>query len=117
MPIYEYRCNDCGSDFEYMQRMSDAPKAACESCGGTLERLISRSSFHFKGGGWYKDLYASSKPQGSSANSDANSSTSSAAKDSGTASSGKDSGSANSSKDSGASSSSSNSASVSSAAT
>lgn len=61
MPIYEYRCTDCGNDFEYQQRMSDAPKSVCESCGGALEKLISRSSFHFKGGGWYKDLYASSK--------------------------------------------------------
>ena len=61
MPIYEYRCNDCGNEFEYQQRMSDDPKTVCENCGGGLEKLISRSAFHLKGGGWYKDLYASSK--------------------------------------------------------
>lgn len=63
MPIYEYQCKECGGEFEYQQRMSDAPKAECESCGGQLERMISRSSFTLKGSGWYKDLYSSAKPQ------------------------------------------------------
>src|SRR5688500_7054998 len=62
MPIYEYRCKDCGSEFEYQQRMSEAAKTQCERCAGVLEKLISRSSFHLKGSGWYKDLYASPKP-------------------------------------------------------
>jgi putative FmdB family regulatory protein len=62
MPIYEYRCTACGSQFEYMQRMSDEAKTTCETCSGTLERLISAAAFHLKGGGWYKDLYSSAKP-------------------------------------------------------
>jgi putative FmdB family regulatory protein len=66
MPVYEYRCNACHQIFEYQQRMADAPKTVCESCSGALERIISRSAFQFKGGGWYKDLYASSKPSESS---------------------------------------------------
>jgi putative FmdB family regulatory protein len=66
MPIYEYRCTACDKVFEYMQRMSDDPKTTCESCGGALERLISRSAFHLKGGGWYKDLYSSTKPESKS---------------------------------------------------
>ena len=41
---------------------SDPPATVCEVCGGAVEKLISRASFQFKGGGWYKDLYASSKP-------------------------------------------------------
>lgn len=61
MPVYEYHCTSCGKDFEYEHRMSDPRKTVCEACGGELERLISRTSFAFKGGGWYKDLYASSK--------------------------------------------------------
>ncbi len=64
MPIYEYRCTDCGKVFEYTQRMTDDPKTECESCAGRLERLISATSFHLKGGGWYKDLYASPKKDG-----------------------------------------------------
>lgn len=69
MPIYEYKCKACGNEFEYQQRMSDAPKSECEQCGGGLEKLISRSSFSLKGGGWYKDLYSSPKPKGGSSES------------------------------------------------
>lgn len=75
MPIYEYRCKKCGKQFEYMQRMSEGPKRKCEDCGAlALERLISNTSFQLKGSGWYKDLYASSKPSsGSDAGSDSGS--------------------------------------------
>lgn len=63
MPVYEYECKACGRDFEYQQRMSDPDKTTCEVCSGALERLISRTAFSLKGGGWYKDLYASPKPE------------------------------------------------------
>ena len=66
MPTYEYKCTSCGKEFEYQQRMSDAPKDVCEACSGKLERLISRTAFQLKGSGWYKDLYSSSKPAESS---------------------------------------------------
>jgi len=61
MPIYEYECQKCEKRFEYMQSFKDAPKKKCESCGGKLEKLISSTGFVLKGGGWYKDLYSSSK--------------------------------------------------------
>ena len=63
MPVYEYQCKACGRDFEYQQRMSDPDKTECEVCGGALDRLISRTAFSLKGSGWYKDLYASPKPE------------------------------------------------------
>ncbi len=63
MPVYEYECKACHVGFEYQQRMSDPDKTVCEACGGELERLISRTAFTLKGGGWYKDLYASTKPE------------------------------------------------------
>jgi putative FmdB family regulatory protein len=63
MPVYEYECKSCHRGFEYQQRMSDPEKEVCEACGGALERVISRTAFALKGGGWYKDLYASSKPE------------------------------------------------------
>lgn len=63
MPVYEYQCRACSRDFEYQQRMSDPDKTTCEVCGGALERLISRTAFSLKGSGWYKDLYASPKPE------------------------------------------------------
>ena len=64
MPVYEYQCKKCSKEFEYQQRMSDPEKSVCEACGAeALERMISRTAFSLKGGGWYKDLYASSKPE------------------------------------------------------
>ena len=58
MPIYEYRCADCGTHLEKMQKISDAPLTVCESCGGKLEKQISRAGFQFKGSGWYVTDYA-----------------------------------------------------------
>src|SRR5205085_161840 len=66
MPVYEYQCKACEKEFEYQQRMSDPDKTVCEACGGALERIISRTAFTLKGGGWYKDLYASAKPESKS---------------------------------------------------
>jgi len=64
MPTYEYRCNACGKEFEYQQRMADPDLTKCEACGeDKLEKLISWSAFQLKGGGWYKDLYSSSTPE------------------------------------------------------
>ncbi len=58
MPTYEYNCKKCNKHFEIVQKITDAPKADCPSCGSASERLISASSFALKGGGWYKDGYA-----------------------------------------------------------
>lgn len=61
MPIYEYKCLDCGMHLEKMQKVSDAPLALCENCGGKLEKQWSRSGFQFKGEGWYVTDYAGKK--------------------------------------------------------
>ena len=54
MPTYEYRCRDCGRDFEVFQRMSDRPGAPCPGCGRPAERLISGGAgFLFRGDGFY----------------------------------------------------------------
>jgi putative FmdB family regulatory protein len=54
MPIYEYRCGSCGFEKEYLQKLSDAPISACESCGQpTMIKLISAAGFQLKGSGWY----------------------------------------------------------------
>lgn len=59
MPIYEYRCADCGKEFEVMQKFSDKPPSKCVHCSGKkIERLISQSSFVLKGNGWYKTDYS-----------------------------------------------------------
>ncbi|MDB4964805.1 MAG: regulatory protein FmdB family [Myxococcales bacterium] len=78
MPTYEYECKKCGKRFEYFQSMSEAKKTECEECKGELERLISASGFILKGGGWYKDLYSSTKkPDSKSSDSSSSSSSSS----------------------------------------
>ena len=58
MPIYEYRCQECHHEFEKMQKFSDPPVAACPTCAGSVQKLISRSAFHLKGSGWYVTDYA-----------------------------------------------------------
>ena len=64
MPTYEYRCNACGKEFEYQQKMADDDLTKCEACGeDKLEKLISWSAFQLKGGGWYKDLYSKQTPE------------------------------------------------------
>jgi putative FmdB family regulatory protein len=70
VPIYEYQCQGkCKQVFEYMQSMKDPPMKKCEKCGGKLEKLLSAAGFVLKGGGWYKDLYASAKPESGSSSS------------------------------------------------
>ena len=59
MPIYEYECEKCHKISEALQHFSDQPLIVCEQCGGNLHKLISKSSFHLKGGGWYSDGYSS----------------------------------------------------------
>jgi putative FmdB family regulatory protein len=61
MPIYEYKCLDCGVSLEKMQKVSDEPLTVCENCGGKLEKQWSLSGFQFKGAGWYVTDYAGKK--------------------------------------------------------
>jgi putative FmdB family regulatory protein len=67
MPLYEYRCTACGHTIEVIQRFSDRPLRKCKECSGRLEKLISRTSFHLKGGGWYVNDYSGSKASSTSA--------------------------------------------------
>lgn len=58
MPIYEYRCSDCGNEMEVMQRITEEPLSVCPKCNGALRRLISNTGFILKGSGWYVTDYA-----------------------------------------------------------
>lgn len=58
MPIYEYECTKCAKIEEVIQKFSDKPLVTCPYCGGKLHKLISHSSFHLKGTGWYVTDYA-----------------------------------------------------------
>lgn len=61
MPLFEYRCHACAHLEEVLQKHSDPAPEACPSCGrtGSMAKAISLTSFQLKGGGWYRDLYAS----------------------------------------------------------
>ncbi len=62
MPIYEYQCSQCDAVTEVFQQFSDKPRTICDQCGGRVHKLISQSTFHLKGSGWYVTDYANKKP-------------------------------------------------------
>jgi putative FmdB family regulatory protein len=70
MPIYEYKCTQCGAIEEAIQKFSDRPLTTCSKCSGKLQKLISQSTFHLKGSGWYVTDYAN-KPKDTSGSKDA----------------------------------------------
>ncbi|MHB8353026.1 MAG: FmdB family zinc ribbon protein [Burkholderiales bacterium] len=54
MPLYEYRCQACGKEIEVLQKISDAPRTECPSCGqSTLIKKVTAAGFQLKGTGWY----------------------------------------------------------------
>ncbi len=54
MPTYEYRCAECGSEFDKFGRMSDPPVTECPNCGAEAQRKISAGAgLLFKGSGFY----------------------------------------------------------------
>jgi putative FmdB family regulatory protein len=57
MPLYEYRCKECNKSFEALQKIESEPLKECLYCRGSVEKLISLSSFQFKGSGWYVTDY------------------------------------------------------------
>ena len=58
MPLYEYRCDACGHQFETIQKFSDLPLEECPKCKGRVSKLQSAPAFQFKGSGWYITDYA-----------------------------------------------------------
>jgi len=59
LPLYAYRCTQCGHRFEKIQNFSADPELVCPECGGALERPLTAPPLHFKGAGWYVNDYAS----------------------------------------------------------
>ena len=55
MPIYEYRCENCGFLLEALQKVSDAPLVRCPECGeDRLRKQLTAAGFQLKGSGWYE---------------------------------------------------------------
>lgn len=65
MPLYEYQCTNCNERMEILQGINDPPYNHCPKCGGDMKKLLSSPAIQFKGSGFYKTDYASSKSGGS----------------------------------------------------
>jgi putative FmdB family regulatory protein len=64
MPLYEYRCRDCGHQFEIQQSLSDDTLSECPACAGALRKVFSPVGIAFKGSGFYKTDSRSSTGSG-----------------------------------------------------
>lgn len=80
MPTYEYACTNCKNQWEETQKISEPALQVCPKCSQhTAQRQISGGRFILKGGGWYADLYSSSKPGSGSSKKDESGSSGSSA--------------------------------------
>jgi len=69
MPIYGYRCSQCGHELEVFQSMSAQPLSICPECGGPLRKLLYPVGVHFKGSGFYTTDYKNGGASASTADS------------------------------------------------
>jgi len=54
MPIYAYRCDECGFAKDVLQKISDDPLTECPSCGkSAFKKQVTAAGFQLKGSGWY----------------------------------------------------------------
>jgi putative FmdB family regulatory protein len=54
MPVYAYKCRDCGTPLEVHQEFSDAPLTVCPTCGGALRKQYGSIGVTFNGSGFYR---------------------------------------------------------------
>ena len=72
MPIYEYRCEACGHQEEFLQKLSEPPLTECPACHkAAFNKMLSAAGFQLKGSGWYATDFRNngSKPAGKKADS------------------------------------------------
>jgi putative FmdB family regulatory protein len=81
MPTYEYECRDCSTRVEAFQKITDQPLSTCESCGGSLRRVLFPVGIVFKGSGFYVTDYRN-KENGKSGSTNGTNGTSGAASES-----------------------------------
>ena len=54
MPIYEYRCDECGHQEDHLQKIAEKPLSKCPACGKkAYKKMLSAAGFQLKGSGWY----------------------------------------------------------------
>jgi len=63
MPIYVFRCSNCGEKFERLQKLSDADPDVCPHCGrhATVQRQVTAPAFRLSGSGWYETDFKTDK--------------------------------------------------------
>ncbi len=61
MPIYAYRCADCGHAKDVLQKLSDPLLHTCPACGAeAFAKQVTAAGFQLKGSGWYATDFKSS---------------------------------------------------------
>lgn len=83
MPIYAYRCDECGFAKDVLQKMSDEPLVECPNCQKPqFKKQVTAAGFQLKGSGWYvTDFRGGSNAAPTSADAQAESGKPSAAAD------------------------------------
>ena len=66
MPLYEYKCLNCGRRTEKIEKVSGPHLKKCPHCGGKVESVITAPAIQFKGAGWYVTDYAGKSTDGGS---------------------------------------------------
>ncbi len=70
MPIYAYRCSDCGHAKDVLQKISDPLLTVCPSCGASsFQKQVTAAGFQLKGSGWYVTDFRGGEKAGEGANS------------------------------------------------
>jgi putative FmdB family regulatory protein len=54
VPTYEYRCDQCGKNFDVVQSFHDDPLTNCPTCGAPVKKVFGNVGIVFKGSGFYK---------------------------------------------------------------
>jgi putative FmdB family regulatory protein len=62
MPLYVYKCKECGLTFERRQSIRDEPLAECPECEGLVHRVLQPVGIVFKGSGFYVTDNRKSEP-------------------------------------------------------
>jgi len=64
VPIYEYRCSECGHQQDHLQKVSDPVLTTCPACGkAAYGKQLTAAGFQLKGSGWYvTDFKGGAKP-------------------------------------------------------
>ncbi|MBI1892414.1 MAG: zinc ribbon domain-containing protein [Burkholderiales bacterium] len=86
MPIYAYRCQNCGFAKDVLQKVSDVPLTDCPSCNQpTFKKQLTAAGFQLKGSGWYVTDFRGGNSSNGGKTGSTESSASSTASDTGTA--------------------------------